>query len=397
MLASIMITSDVVVIGAGIVGASTAYYLARAGVDVMLVDRRHPIAGGTASQASAGGVRQQGRVPVEMPLAIYSINLWGSLAEELETDLQYRRDGMTVVTDDESLIPSLEQRVAQEQSLGLNIRMVRGAELHDFIPGLSPRILAGSYCPTDGHADPLSTINALVDAARRHGARTKWQCPVENLVIENGRVIAVKTSDGSIGCRYVVLAAGYWSRAIAAAAGIDLPLVYFPLQMMVTARQPHVLDQVLGWVNHGISLKQVPSGGFVVGGGWPGQADPETYQTRLLPGSMAKSSGTTVSLFPSLAGIPIVRAWLGIEAFCIDEMQIVGPAGAADGLIVAAGFSGHGFAVGPGIGSLIAQFILTGLWPDMLMPFGLERFQANSSELIVDSWKEIGERLKVKG
>ena len=372
-----MQTAEVVVIGAGIVGASTAYYLARAGMDVMLVDRRYPNTGGTASQASAGGVRQQGRVPVEMPLAIYSINLWGSLAEELETDLKYRRDGMTVVTDDESLIPSLEQRVAQEQSLGLDIRMVRGAELHSLIAGLSPRILAGSYCPTDGHADPLSTVNALVNAARRLGARTKWQCQVENLVVENGKVNAVKTSGGSIGCRYVVLAAGYWSRSIAAAVGIDLPFVYFPLQMMVTARQPHVLDQVLGWVNHGISLKQVPSGGFVIGGGWPGQGDPKTYQTRLLPGSMAKSAETTVSLFPSLAGIPIVRAWLGIEAFCIDEMQIVGPAGSVDGIIVAAGFSGHGFAVGPGIGSLIAQYIATGQWSDMLKPFGLERFQAN--------------------
>jgi sarcosine oxidase subunit beta len=372
-----MQTAEVVVIGAGIVGASTAYYLARAGMDVMLVDRRHPNTGGTASQASAGGVRQQGRVPVEMPLAIYSINLWGSLAEELETDLKYRRDGMTVVTDDESLIPSLEQRVAQEQSLGLDIRMVRGAELHSLIAGLSPRILAGSYCPTDGHADPLSTVNALVNAARRLGARTKWQCQVENLVVENGKVNAVKTSGGSIGCRYVVLAAGYWSRSIAAAVGIDLPVVYFPLQMMVTARQPHVLDQVLGWVNHGISLKQVPSGGFVIGGGWPGQGDPKTYQTRLLPGSMAKSAETTVSLFPSLAGIPIVRAWLGIEAFCIDEMQIVGPAGSVDGIIVAAGFSGHGFAVGPGIGSLIAQYITTGQWSDMLKPFCLERFQAN--------------------
>ena len=370
-----MQTADVVVIGAGIVGASTAYYLARAGVDVILVDRRHPNAGGTASQASAGGVRQQGRVAVEMPLAIYSINLWSSLAEELETDLQYRRDGMTVVTDDETYISSLEQRVALEQSLGLDIRMVRGAELHDLIPGLSPRILAGSYCPTDGHADPLSTINALVNAARRLGARSKWQCAVENLVVANGRVNAVETSDGSIGCRYVVLAAGYWSRSIAAAAGIDLPLVYFPLQMMVTVRQPHVLDQVLGWVGHGISLKQVPSGGFVIGGGWPGWGDPGSYQTRLLPGSMTKSADTAVSLFPSLAGVSVVRAWLGIEAFCMDEMQIVGPAGSVDGLIVAAGFSGHGFAVGPGVGSLIAQYVTANQWPDMLKPFGLERFQ----------------------
>jgi len=146
-------------------------------------------------------------------------------------------------------------------------------------------------------------------------------------------------------------------RAIEAATGIDLPLVDRPLQMMVTARQPHALDQVLGWVNHGISLKQVPSGGFVIGGGWPGQGDPRTYQTRLLPGSMAKSADTVVTLYPSLAGIPIVRAWLGIEAFCEDEMQIVGQAASVDGLILAAGFSGHGHSgqFKPGIGAPLRE------------------------------------------
>ena len=374
-----MVTSDVVVIGAGIVGASTAYYLARSGVDVMLVDRRHPNAGGTASQASAGGVRQQGRVPVEMPLAIYSINLWGNLEDELEADLHYRRDGMTVATDDQALIPVLQQRVELEQSLGLDIRMVHGAELHELIPGLSPRILAGSYCPTDGHADPPRTVNALVTGARRLGANTQWQSPVEKLLVEKRRVVAVQTDAGNIACRYAILAAGYWSRSIAAAAGIDLPFAACPLQMMVTARQPHILDQVLGWVNHGISLKQVPSGGFVIGGGWPGWGDPRTYQTRLLPGSMAKSADTTVGLFPALVNVPIVRAWLGIEAFCKDEMQIVGPAPSVDGLIVAAGFSGHGFAVGPGVGSLIAQYVTTNQWPEMLKPFGLERFEAISA------------------
>ena len=94
-----------------------------------------------------------------------------------------------------------------------------------------------------------------------------------------------------------------------------------------------------------------------------------------MPGSMAKSARTTVGLYPSLASIPILRAWLGIEAFCEDEMEVVGPVPGVDGLIIAAGFSGHGFAVGPGVGSLIAEFISTGHWSNMLKPFGIERFE----------------------
>ena len=175
-------------------------------------------------------------------------------------------------------------------------------------------------------------------------------------------------------------AAGYWSRDLAATAGIDLPFQSHPLQMMVTARRPHELDQVLAWAGNGISLKQMPTGGFVIGGGWPGHGNPLTYQTRLMPGSMAKSARTTVALYPSLARTPLLRAWLGIEAFCADEMEIVGPAPGAEGLIIAAGFSGHGFAIGPGVGSLIAEYLKSGQWSDMLKPFNIERFDKVAEE-----------------
>jgi sarcosine oxidase subunit beta len=375
-----MKVADVVVIGAGIIGSATAYYLAKAGIDVTLIDRCRPIVSGAATQACAGGVRQQGRVPVEIPLAIYSINLWIDLEADLEADLDYRQNGMTVVTDDENLLPPLADRVKQEQSQGLDIKLIQGPELHNLIQGLSPHILAGSYCPTDGHADPIRTNNAFIVAAQRLGAHIRWQCPIEGFVIENSQIIAVKTPQENIPCRYAILAAGYWSRAIAAAVGLNLHFQAFPLQMMVTARRPPVLDQVLGWMGHGISLKQVPSGGFVIGGGWPGLGNPETYQTHLMPGSMAKSAQTTMELFPSLSGIPVVRAWVGIEAFCEDEMQIIGPVHYPEGLILATGFSGHGFAIGPGVGSLLAEYVNTGQMSKLLTPFSIERFKKPTEE-----------------
>lgn len=375
-----MQSAEVVVIGSGIIGSATAYYLARAGIDVILVDRAGPNTGGTASQACAGGVRQQGRVTAEIPLAIYAIGLWEGLEAELEADLHYRRDGMTVMTDDENLIPVLQKRVFAEQALGLDVRVISQNELHELIPGLSTRMIAGSYCPTDGHADPLRTIDAFIRAARRLGARVKWQCPVEHIITEKDRIAAVQTTREQINCRQVVLAAGYWSRGLAASVGLDLPLKPYALQMMVTARRPHKLDQVLGWLGHGISLKQVPSGGFVIGGGWPGYGEPDTYRTHLLPGSMAKSARTTVDLYPSLAEIPIVRAWVGIEAFCKDEMQIVGTVPNVEGLVLAAGFSGHGFGIGPGVGALIARYAKTGAMPAELKPFGFERFGKDAGE-----------------
>lgn len=375
-----MPSAEIVVIGSGIIGSSTAYYLAKAGADVLLVDRASPNTGGTASQACAGGVRQQGRSPEEIPLAIYAIGLWDGLEAELEADLHYRRDGMTVMTDDENLIPVLQKRVSAEQALGLDVRLIPQNELHALIPGLSSNMIAGSYCPTDGHADPLRTIDAFIRAARRLGARVKWQCPVERIIVTKNRVAAVQTTGEQINCRRVVLAAGYWSRGLAESVGLDLPLKPRTLQMMVTARRSHKLDQVLGWLGHGISLKQVPSGGFVIGGGWPGYGEPDTYRTHLLPGSMAKSARTTVDLYPALEGIPIVRAWVGIEAFCKDEMQIVGPVPNVKGLLLAAGFSGHGFGIGPGVGALIARYLTTGAMPAKLKPFGFGRFSRDAGE-----------------
>jgi sarcosine oxidase, subunit beta len=371
-----MRSTEVVVIGAGIVGAATAYFLAKAGVGVILIDSRGVSGSGGASQACAGGVRHQGRFPVEMPLALYAISFWRTIEDELEADLHYRREGMTIVTDEETLIPNLEARVAQEQSLGLDIHMVYRDDLQRLIPGISPRMLAGSYCPLDGHANPLPTVNALVSAARRLGAVVQWGCPASGLVLEKDKVSGVSTPDGNIYCEQVVLAAGAWSRALAASAGITLPFEAFTLQMMVTQRCPHVLDQVLGWVGHGISLKQVPTGGFVIGGAWPGRGDLATGRTALMPGSMAKSADTAVALFTPLTKFSVIRAWAGMEAFSMDEMQVTAPAPGVDGLFIAAGFSGHGFAIGLGVGSLIANYISTGHLSELLAPFGLDRFES---------------------
>lgn len=372
-----MKATDVVVIGAGIIGSSAAYYLAKKGVDVTLIDTGGPLSSGTATPACAGGVRQQGRTPFEIPLALYAIQLWTGLEAELDADLHYRQGGMTVMCADETLIPRLQERVTLEQSLGLDIRMVQKQELHDLIPGLSARMIAGSYCPSDGHADPMRTISAFEAAARRLGAHMRWHCAAESLVVEKHKIAAVKTAKGNIPCRQVVLAAGIWSKGIAATAGLDLPFQPITLQMMVTATRPPFLDQVLGWLGHGISLKQVPAGGYVIGGGWPGHGDPDTYRTRLHPGSMAKSAKTAVELFPALAGVPVVRAWVGIEAFSTDEMQIIGPVADIDGLTLAAGFSGHGFGIGPGVGALIARYLVSDQLPDLLRPYSIERFKSD--------------------
>ena len=367
-------TAEVCVIGAGIMGAATAYYLAKSGHDVLLLDRKGILAGGTASQSCAGGVRHQGRAVSELPLALEAIALWRDLEAELAADLGYRREGMTIVTDDERMVPELEKRVAVERGVGLGIDMVYGLDLLHLVPGLTPAVLAGAYCPADGHANPIRTVSAFVRAAVHCGARLELACPALGFVVKEGSVKAVRTPDGAITCDRVVLTAGAWTPKLADAVGVHLPFEAQGLQMMITPRHPHLLRQVLGWMGHGISFKQVPSGGLLIGGGWPGEIELESYRTALLPGSMAKSARTAVALFPCLAGTTILRAWVGIEAFSPDSLQVIGPAPTVDNLFLAAGFSGHGFALGPGVGRLIARYITTGELSGLFLPFDPNRF-----------------------
>ena len=365
--------AEVCVVGAGIMGAATAYYLAKCGHTVRLVERQGILAGGTASQACAGGVRHQGRAACEIPLALDAIATWKDLEAELEAEIGYRREGMTIVTDDERMVPALEKRVELERELGLGIEMVFGQDLLDLIPGLTPSALAGAYCPIDGHADPMRTVSAFVRAALRYGVKLDLDCPVLGFGVKGNSVKTLRTQQGDIHCDQVVLTAGAWTPDLATSIGLLLPFQPLGLQMMVTPRYPSALKQVLGWVGQGISLKQVPAGGFVIGGGWPGEVKLDGW-TQLLPGSMAKNARTAAGLFPGLASASILRAWVGIEAFSPDNLQAIGPVPTLDNLFLAAGFSGHGFALGPGVGRLIAQYITTGELSLLFSPFDPNRF-----------------------
>jgi sarcosine oxidase subunit beta len=374
-------SADAVVVGAGVIGASTAYYLARAGVATILVERSHTPAGATASSASAGGVRQQGRVDPEIPLAIESIRMWRTLEDDLGMDLHYRRGGMAICTDRPDGLAGLQARVDRERGLGLeDVRLVEGDALRRLVPGIASRIVGASYCPTDGQADPMRTTRAFALGAERLGARLLWRCALTGLRRDGRSLAGVETSEGPIACRSVVLAAGAWTPALAERCGFPLPMIRPGfLQMLSTARRPPRLEQVLGWVGQGISLKQVPAGAFVIGGGWPGRGDLERYETAALPGSMARSAATAVALFPELASAPLVRAWVGIESFARDDYPILSAVPGHPGVIVAAGFSGHGFAIAPGVGRRLAEWISTARRPEILAPFDIARFQQESA------------------
>ena len=371
-------TAEVVVVGGGVQGCSIGYHLARAGVNVVLVERYDVAAG--ASGASAGGVRHQGRDLREFPLAFAAIERWRGLEEELGFDLGYRRGGHLTLIEDEADLTGLELDIDRQVVAGLDISLVAGDALRDLVPGIGPTVVAGAFSPDDGHADPERTTAAFAFAAQRVGAPICAGTTVARLIVEGDHVLGVETDGGSISTGTVVLAGGAWSTALAAAIGLDLPIEPMGLQAMTTVPAPHVLGPVMGSTTRVISLKQLPDGRFLLGGGWPGTFDLDRPRGRTLAENIAANVVEAVAILPAVAAAPVQRAWLGIEALTRDEAPILGPVDGIDGLILATGFCGHGFALSPAVGAAISTLITTGQLPDEIAALTLARF-ADTAEV----------------
>ncbi|MGB3306491.1 MAG: FAD-binding oxidoreductase [Thermomicrobiales bacterium] len=370
-------TAEIVIVGGGVIGTSIAWHLARRGARVTLLEQRGLAA--AASGASAGGVRQQGRDLREMPLAIRSIARWEHLSKELEADIHYFREGHIQVTECEDDLPRMRESVARQRAAGLDIRLVEGDELRDLVPGITPNALAGTYTANDGHANPILTTHAFAAAAQRAGATIRLQTRVTGIERRDGTITGVATTNGRVGCDWLVLAAGAWSTDLARAFDIDLPVTPIGLQMMATTPMPPQLRQVVGALNRKLSLKQIPSGNYVIGGGWPG--DPDLGKSLATPrytsilGSMTDSS----AIYPELRKARLERVWVGIEAETSDLVPILGPLPGIDNLTVATGFTGHGFALSPIVGQLMSELILDGEPSIPLAELSFARFAGETS------------------
>ncbi len=365
---------EVVVIGAGVTGAASAYELSRAGVRTAIVEAGE--VGSVASGASAGGVRQQGRDPRELPIAIRAIQRWPELQAELGADLHYLQDGHVNLVEFEEDLPAVEARVQRERDAGLAIEMVYGDDLRKLVPGVAPHVIAGSYCRTDGHAMPPWVAKAYVRAAQRHGATLYPFTRVTDVTVASGRVTGVKTSSGEISCDWVINAVGAWGAGLARMVGVELPIETVALQMLLTEQMPPKLKQVLGCVSKRVSLKQIPTGSYLIGGGWPGTVHQERRFGRVRFASVAGSAAHSSAIYPLLRQARLLRAWTGLEAVAVDGVPVLGPVPEPAGFLVACGFSGHGFALAPQVGVIMREFVTTGEPSVPVDALGVQRFHS---------------------
>ena len=352
----------IVIVGGGLMGLSAAFHLCRAdpGARVTVLERER--VGAAASGASAAGVRVMGRDPAERALALTSLARWPDLDRELEAPTGYRRGGGLRLALDDAAWGAAPGWVAEQRADAVPVELVDAAAARRLAPGIAPTCRGGVHCAIDGQADAIATVRAFATAARRLGARVEEGVGARALRVERGRLTAVERDDGRrLACDAAIVAAGAWTGALLSAVGVRVPIETRPLQMLLTEPAPAGLAPVLGAFDHRLSLKQLDDGAYLIGGGWPAHVtDHAANRYELLDESVKASLTTARSVYPPLAGCALARGWAGLEAFTPDDLPMIGPVPGIDGLAAAAGFSGHGFALSPMIGDLLASLALGG-------------------------------------
>ena len=362
--------ADIVIVGGGIVGASCAYFLAERGAEVLLVEAGR--IGREASGVNAGGVRQQARALPEIPLALESVRLWADLERRLEVPLEYERCGDLRIVESAEDAARLRAVAARERETGLALEWVDGAALRALVPSIAPGVLGGTFCPTGGQANPLRVAAAIGRRARDLGAIVWEGCPVRALA-RDGEGFALDCAHGRVRASRVVLAAGAWTPIVAEGLGARLPISLFVPQMQATVPLPRVLGTVLLGFTRKLSMKQMRSGAVLVGGGKRGWGDLVTRAKGLAAESMRLGAVDAVDVLPLLGRTETTRTWVGLEGLTSDEMPIIDCL-ETDRVYVAAGFSGHGFAIGPVVGRLLAEWLLDGTPSMDVSAFRLNRF-----------------------
>jgi len=352
-------TASVVVVGGGVMGASTAYHLARAGVrDVVLLERERFFGLGATGRC-AGGIRHQFATEINIRLSLLSLRMLDALEDETGQPALVRKVGYLFVLTRPQEVETFRRNVALQHSLGVPTEWLTGDEVRRRVPAcVFPDALAGTYCGQDGLADPNSVVMAYVSAARRLGVACLTETDVIGLETVGGRIAAVVTAQGRIATPLVVNAAGPWSAPLAALAGLDLPVVPLRRQWLTTTPLPDLPPNFPFVIDFAQSLYFHPEGeGLLTGmsnsneaAGFDQSVDPDWELTHM---------EAAVQRLPLLERAGVVSRWAGLYEVTPDAHPILGGT-PVEGLYLITGFSGHGFMHGPICGQLLAEIITDG-------------------------------------
>jgi len=399
-------TYDAAIVGGGIAGCASAYYLAKRGLSVVLFEKGR--IAGEQSGRNWGFVRQQGRDTLEIPMMMACIRMWQGLEAELQADIEWRQGGVLYLAEDEATMAKYGAWLDRVKPYQLDSRKLSGREAAELLPGMARDWAGGLVTPSDGHADPVKATTAFARAAERLGAVIHTGSVVDGVETAGGAVAGLRTELGEVRAKTVLLAAGVWSARLLRGLGLNLPQLRVCSTVLRTTAVPAKTE--LGVWSPQFGLRQRRDGSFNVGGGArvDHQIGIDSFRHLRAFRRAVKDSKADVSLglgrhflddlrvhldgahlgrqlrrdrvldpapnqrtvadcltafratFPEFADIEMTEAWAGIIEVTPDELPVLGPIPGIEGLVVATGFSGHGFGIGPIAGRLMTEVIVDG-------------------------------------
>jgi sarcosine oxidase, subunit beta len=346
----------VVVVGGGAIGTSIAFHLAEAGADVCLLER-DSLSSGSTSRA-AGGVRTQFSDPLNIAIGLRSIEAFERFSERPGGDIELRQVGYLFLLDRAEDVEIFERSVALQNELGVPSRVVTPEEAGPLSPlaGLEG-VLAGTYCPLDGHANPESVAQGYAAGARAHGATVLTGRPATALQAEDGAVRGVVTEDGVIETGTVVVAAGVWSPELMRTAGVDLPVEPVFREVVTTAPVPDLPDAIPLTVDFTTGFYFHREGpGLLIG--MADREQPPGFDAPTDPNWIEHVIEVAARRAPAFLDMGIANGWKGYYEVTPDHNGLVGEVEGVERLLYATGFSGHGFMQAPAVGEIVRDLVL---------------------------------------
>jgi sarcosine oxidase subunit beta len=367
---------DIIIIGGGFMGTSSAFFLSRRGHRVALFEQSR--IGQYASGVNFGNVRRQGRFLGQLDLANRSRALWAQLPTLIGDDLEFIPSGHMRISYDPAQIANFEAYANAPEARELDLEILTGTALKKRFPYLGEAVVAGSYAPHDGHANPRLAAPAFARAAGKTGATI-----AEGVEITRVRQaidgFEVRTKQGDIyHAGQLLITAGAWGQRLADQFGEPVPLYTRGPQMSVSEPLPYRLKTVIGVSSPHeeeiVYFRQIPRGNIIIGGCHRSLPDMENRTARFEPQALIYQMQQLRRVVPDLGNINIIRSWSGIESYLPDALPIMGPSATTEGLYYAFGFCGHGFQLGPAVGDVMAELITTGQTSTQIAPFAIRRF-----------------------
>ncbi|MGD9569318.1 MAG: NAD(P)/FAD-dependent oxidoreductase [Sedimentibacter sp.] len=351
-------SAEVVIIGAGISGCSTAYNLAKKGVKNIVVLEKNYICSGSTGRCGAG-VRMQWGTEMNCKIAKKSIEFYEHANEILEydRDVEFKQSGYLLVADTDKEIEQFKKNIEVQHACGIPSKLLSLEEAREIVPYLNTDLLKGAaYCSKDGFLNPFHTTDAYYKAAKRLGVEFNTFTEVTGIKTENGKVVGVDTNKGFISTKIVVNATNAYSKNICDMIGLDIPVYSERHQILVTEPVEPMQDPMVMAFGLNFYVQQSPEGSFIMGRG--DANEPRDLRVTSSWHFIEEMAKTIDAILPTISKLRVVRQWAGLYNMTPDKQPIYDKAENVEGFYLAVGFSGHGFMFGPITGIVMSEMIL---------------------------------------